>query len=372
MNKICILISGYPRDNARVFHRQAKSLLSFGFNVSILTNDGGIEENVEGIDIYCTEFWSSRLKILLFAKKQFLTKSFHINADVYFIHSPELLSLGLLLKAKGKKVVYDAHEDLPRHILEKEWLPRFSRLPISFFSNIYLNFVFERIDALISPHNHIVERYKSINRNCILITNFSKTSSDFNFDLSEYLSRHKIICYSGTAYFHSNQIQILDSINDFEDVIYNIAGTIPEKLYLDMQGHTAFSKVNFFGLIGYDRMKDFYQKARIGLVIIDYRLNLGSKMGTFAVNKMFEYMESGLPIVCSDYDLWIQVIEKYNCGLYVKPGNVFEIKKAINFLLENPALAYEMGQNGIKAVHGEYNWNNEEIKMKDLFVRFIK
>ena len=370
MNNISILISGYPRDNARVFQRQAKSLLSFGFSVSILTNDGGVEECVDGINIYCTNFWQSRLKILFFATKQFLRKSIEINADIYLIHSPELLFLGLLLKSRGKKVVYDVHEDLPRHILDKEWLPRFSRLPISIISDFYLNFVFSKIDALISPHSHVIDRYKSINSNCTLITNFAKSVSDFNFDLSEYLGRRKVICYSGTCYFHSNQIQILEAIKDNEDVIYSIAGTIPEKLYLEMKSHESFIKLNFLGLIDYRLMKDFYNKARIGMIIMDYKPNWGSKRGTYAVNKMFEYMESGLPIICSDYDLWIQVINKYNCGVYVKPGNITEIKSAINFLLENPTVAYQMGQNGVNAIHSEYNWSFEEVKLHELFIEF--
>ena len=368
MKNICILISGYPRDNARVFQRQAKSLLSFGFNVSILTNDGGVEECVDGLNIYCTKFWRSRLMILFFAKKQFFRKSQNIDADIYFIHSPELLPLALTLKSLGKKIVYDAHEDLPNHILEKEWLPRFSRLPISFLSNIYMNFVFARIDALISPHSHVIDRYSTINNNSILVTNFSKSEPDSNFDITEYLSRRRVICYSGTAYYHSNQIQILEAIKNLENVIYRIAGTIPDKLFLKMQSHEAFEKVNFLGLMEYRFLKDFYQKARIGMVIMDYKLNLGSKKGTYAVNKIFEYMESGLPIICSDYDLWIQVIEKYNCGIFVKPGDITAIKNAINYLLENPILAYEMGQNGFKATQIEYNWIFEEDKLRKLFL----
>ena len=368
MNHLCILISGYPRDNARVFQRQAKSLFSCGFNVSIITNDGGAEECVDGINIYCTNFWSSRLRILLFARKQFFQKCKDVNADIYFIHSPELLPLVFKLKSMGKKVVYDAHEDLPRHIIEKEWLPRISRVPISFLSNLYLNFVFARINALISPHSHVIERYSSINKNCILITNFSKSDSDQNFDISNYLSRGRVICYSGTAYFHSNQIQILEAIKNIEDVTYIIAGTIPDKLYLDMQKHAAFSKVSFLGLMEYRFLEGFYQKARIGMVIIDYKLNLGSKRGTFAVNKMFEYMQAGLPIICSDYDLWIGVIEKYNCGIFVKPGDITAIKNAIQYLLENPEIAYEMGQNGLIATQIEYNWNSEEKKLCKLFL----
>lgn len=310
MNKVCILISGYPRDNARIFQRQAKSLLVSGFDVSILTNDGGIDECIDGINIFCTKFWSSRFKVLLFARQQFLERCLKINSDIYFIHSPELLWLGLKLKSLGKIVIYDAHEDLPRHILEKEWLPRLFRLPISFLVNIFLDFTFSKIDAIVSPHLHVIERYRLINSNCVLITNFTKTVSSSNFNLNEYLNRPNSICYSGTAYFHSNQIQVLEAIKDIDDIVYNIAGTIPDKLYRQMQSHVSFTKVNFLGLLEFKYLANFYLNARIGIVIIDYKLNLGNKRGTYAVNKMFEYMESGLPIICSDYDLWIEVIEK--------------------------------------------------------------
>lgn len=371
MTNIAILISGYPRDNARVFQRQAKSLMAYGFNVSILTNDGGVEEVVDGISIFCTVFWRSRIRTLLFARKQFYRKALDINADIYFLHSPELLALGLVLKSRGKKIVYDAHEDLVRHILEKEWLPRFTRLPISFITNIYLNYVFARIDAIVSPHSHVVDRYKAINENCILITNFAKNVSNSNFSLEDYLRRGKVICYSGTAYYHSNQLQILEAIKDYNDVTYCIAGTIPEKLHLQMQAHVAYNKVKFLGLIEQKLLRDLYQNAQIGVVIIDYKLNLGGKKGTHAVNKMYEYMDAGLPIICSDYDLWIEVIEKYNCGIYVKPGNVTEIKNAISYLLANPQLAYEMGQNGAHAVQKEYNWNFEEKKLQKLFSSLV-
>jgi len=368
VKSVCILTSGYLRDNARNFQRQAKSILSFGFNVSILTNDGGNDECIDGIDIYCTKFWKSRIMILLFAWKQFYHKSININADIYLIHSPELLLLGLLLKLKGKKVIYDAHEDLPNHIIEKEWLPRLTRKTISYFTSIYMNFVFSKIDAVISPHTHVLDRYSSINKNCILIANFPLYLSNLKVSYSEYCKRGKVICYSGTCYPHSNQLQILEAIKDFEFLSYSIAGFIPEDLYFKMQEHVSFSKVNFLGMIKYKSLKDFYKKAQIGLVIMDYKLNLGGKRGTFAVNKIFEYMEAGLPIICSDYDLWIELIDKYKCGLYVKPGDIIEIKKAIKYLYENPKIAYKMGQNGINAIDKEYNWKVEENKLRELFL----
>jgi hypothetical protein len=52
MVKVCHIISGYFRIEARVFQRQCKSLKNNGFEVSVLTNDGEPEEVIDGIPFY--------------------------------------------------------------------------------------------------------------------------------------------------------------------------------------------------------------------------------------------------------------------------------------------------------------------------------
>ena len=70
---VCHVISGYYRNDPRIFQRQCKSLRDANFSVCILTNDNQPDEILEGIPIYSSNnFSSSRLRILLFAKKQFL------------------------------------------------------------------------------------------------------------------------------------------------------------------------------------------------------------------------------------------------------------------------------------------------------------
>ena len=78
------------------------------------------------------------------------------------------------------------------------------------------------------------------------------------------------------------------------------------------------------------------------------------------VNKIFEYMYFGLPIICTDFDLWKEFVSKYKCGILVNPNSITEIRNAVQYLVDNKKLAYEMGQNGRKAIMETYNWSSQE------------
>jgi len=346
-------------------------MLNFGYSVTILTNDDLPDETIEGIDIKCINSkFNLRLVNLLFAKFQFFKDAISINADVYQLHSPELISLGAALKKKGKKVLYDAHEDMPRHILEKHWIPFFFRKLISIYVEFYMRYYLKKYDGIISPHQHVVDDLSKINQNIILITNFAKVKDRKQDDEEDFIKKLNVLCYSGTCYLHSNQLQILKAISDLK-VSYWIAGSISPFLYNQMSKVNSFNKVNYVGRLSSENLNKFYSSCGIGMVVLDYKMNWGGRKGTFAVNKMFEYMEASLPIICSDYEMWVDVIEKYNCGLYVRPGNVEEIRNSILYLLNNPAKAYKMGQNGRKAIIEEYNWGKVEEKYYEFCEKII-
>lgn len=371
MTKVCHIISGYFRTDARVFQRQCKSLVNGGFEVCMLTNDGQPCEIIDGIEIFATDkYWKNRIKVFFFANSQFIKKALEIDADIYQLHSPELIHLGLSLKGKGKIVIYDAHEDLPRHILEKEWIPIFMRKTISRMVEVFMKKSLAKYHEIISPHSHVVKQLKSINNNVTLITNFPIINTLDEVSLDDYLKRDKIMCYTGTVYEYSNQESILDAMLDVPDINYDIAGFIGDSHLERLSTHQVFNRVKFRGRIPWSEMRTFYNKTIIGLVIYDYKLNLGNKLGSFGTNKLFEYMEAGLPFICTNYMLWEEVVTKHNCGLLVEPGNSDQISNAIKFLLNNPEKAYEMGQNGRKAVITEYNWNTQGKTYIDIYNKY--
>ncbi len=367
MAKICHVLSGYLRDDARI-NRQCQSLVKAGHEVSILTNDGLKNDLQKEIKIIvCKRFWKNRIKTLLLARWQFFEEIKEIDADIYQLHSPELLNLIWYLKKLKKKIVYDAHEDLPNHILEKEWIPWILRRIISLTASFYFYFVFPKLDGIISPHNHVIKKIKKINKTSVEISNFPLINIRGELNFEDYLLRDNTACYAGTVYNYSNQENTIDVVKKIEGLKYKVAGHIDQSFKKKLNQRASTKDVSYLGRIEKEELKEFLNTSTIGLSIYDYRKNLGGNLGSFATNKLFEYMEAGLPVICTDFEMWKKLIEEENCGICIKPNDTKELEKALKFLIDNKEEAFRMGQNGRSAVKNKYNWVSQQEKYNALF-----
>lgn len=83
--------------------------------------------------------------------------------------------------------------------------------------------------------------------------------------------------------------------------------------------------------------------------------------------KIFEEMMAGLPVVCTDFVLWQEFVDRWHCGICVDPEDPAAVTSAIQYLLTHPEEAKQMGENGRKAVKEEFNWGVEEKKLLALY-----
>ena len=126
--------------------------------------------------------------------------------------------------------------------------------------------------------------------------------------------------------------------------------------------------VDYAGQIDYDKLFPFMQECSAGMAIRTYAdPNVGYKKGSLGVNKFFEYMMAGIPIICSASEVWTEIIEKYNCGILVDPDNCDSISNAILYLINNPDTAKKMGDNGHKAAQEFFNWSTQERILFDMY-----
>lgn len=357
--KICHLSSVHDRYDPRVFQKECSSLAGVGYNVVYIVNDGEPDEIKNGVHIKSTGLpKGSHLRRILKVTKKIKKMALSESADVYHFHDPELIPVGLFLKKKGFVVIDDVHEDVPRDILSKTWIPKFLRNLISFSVEKYEECNLKKFDYLITVSPFLVERLEEINPNVVQVTNYPIVSSVPKIDKEEYLKRSNTICFTGAISSAWQHGYILDALKDV-GCRYLMAGKT-EPGYLESLGnHSEFNKVEYRGVVPPSEVIKIFEESKIGMAVADYRPGAGYKRGTLGNTKIYEYMRAGLPIVCTDFDAWIGQVGKYDCGICVNPTDTKSIKTAIKQLFDNPEKAYVMGQNGQKAVMEEYNWEKQ-------------
>ena len=268
----------------------------------------------------------------------------------------------------GKKVIYDVHEDYPLDITEKQWIPKYIRSISSYIFNRYEMRMAKKLDSIVSVTPQIINRFKKVNGNTVLITNYPIIESCVKNN--NYCNNNKQICFAGTISHSRMHHNIIDAIEKLKDVRYALAGS--NTMYLDsLRKKSGFKNVDYLGRISYKEVLDMYRDSQIGIVLENYDSLNYQKEGSLGVTKLFEYMMAGLPVICTDFSLHKEIIDKYKCGICINPNNINEIVEAIKYLIENEEVRNEMGENGIKAVLKEYNWNSNEKELLDLYYKLL-
>lgn len=362
--KVCHFSSAHPATDIRVFHKECVSLAKAGHEVYLVVANSE-EKIVEGVHIVSvTSEATGRFSRMLKTAKAVYQKALSLDADVYHFHDPELLRFALKLKRKGKKVIYDAHEDLPKQIMGKYWINKSLRGLVAFSIQKYENYVCKRISGVITATPFIAERFVKVNKNTLDINNFPKLNELAND--SPWSEKGNYACYIGGISEIRGLSQVIDAFELQEGLKLKLAGPITsgsnsygEKL----QAKKGWSSVEYLGIINRSEVKEVMSSSKVGIVTF---LPLPNHIDA-QPNKMFEYMSAGIPVIGSFFPLWKEILEKNNCGLCINPESPDEIAKALKTLTEDDALAEEMGRNGRKAVLEIYNWEKEKDKLLSFY-----
>ncbi|RST74187.1 glycosyltransferase [Siminovitchia acidinfaciens] len=361
--RVCHLTSVHSHTDTRIFIKECQSLARAGYEVHLVA-PGAPSAVLEEVHVHGIEKEeSSRLKRMAKAMDKVYKKGLEIDADVYHFHDPELIPVGLKLKKKGKKVIYDVHEDVPRQILNKSWLPFKSQKVISKLFETYEEKASKKFDLLITATAFIRDRFLDIKANAVDVNNFPILNELKTDDVS-WESKESSVCYVGGISKVRGVEEMVRAMEMTEGISLLMGGNfIPPNGKEEVMKYKGWNKVKHLGFLNRMEVKGVYQRSIAGLVLLHPRINY---MDALPV-KMFEYMAAGIPVIASNFPVWKSIVEGNDCGLCVDPLNPKEIAEAITFMKENPGDAERMGQNGRKAVENIYNWEQESIKLIDAY-----
>jgi len=376
MKKIIFIGSSVHQWNdPRILHKQSVSL-SKHFSVELHIPAPFKKKKFKGVNIYGLPEWTSksdRIRII----KQLLIRILKSKAAIVHLHDPELIPIGILVKAfTKKKVIFDFHEQYEFNIVKREWIPEFLHIPLV---KTYLMFervackVFDGVIGVIedqlpvlstNSNNRIVKNYPIIHYHNqmgkVYKTKERNVSIVYLGDITSERRIHELIELTGI-------------LNRTYSIITHIIGRnknqqYAEKLNSIINKYKINNKVKLHGYIPIEEAMQILSQSDIGLLP---PRNPKDFVRSLPV-KLFDYMSAGIPVIMPEFPLSKDVVMKHKCGVLVDPMDRNSMIKGLELLIGNPKLRAEMGQNGFNAVLKYYSWQSQEKKLIDLYKTIVK
>ncbi|MFN4190866.1 MAG: glycosyltransferase, partial [Pseudothermotoga sp.] len=167
--KIVHFTTVHPAFDIRIFHKEAKTLAQAGYNVTLIAQHEK-EEIVNGVRIIPLPRSKNRLsRFLILTWCAFFT-AIRQRAQIYHFHDPELIPVGIALRLAGKKVIYDVHEDLPRQILSKPWIPRSLRSFVAKMAQMLEKIAAKSLNGIVAVTPNIANHFPE--KKTVIVQNF--------------------------------------------------------------------------------------------------------------------------------------------------------------------------------------------------------
>lgn len=366
-HRVAHVTSVHRADDPRIFLKECRTLADAGHHVTLIAR-GAAPTDLGAIAFHSLGDVSGRAARVVVMPWRVLRAARHIRAHLYHLHDPELLPVGMVLKLFGARVIYDAHEDLPRQIAYKPYLPSWSRGGVALAAGVIEAIATRTFDAVVAATPRIAARFPA--ERTVLVQNFPLMREFGAARAVTYDERPPLVAYVGRVTAEVGALVMADAarlVGRERPVRFVIAGPIETELSTAVARRAAPATVEMPGWLGREEVVDLLGAARVGLVLFQPVQNYVDAYPT----KLFEYMASEVPAVASDFPVWRDIVAPVDAGLLVDPTDPVAVARAIETLLGDPGRAAEMGRRGRAAVLERYRWDEQGARLVDLYRRVL-
>lgn len=361
--RIALIASVHAVIDVRVFYKEACSLVRGGHTVTLFTrtipNAEAVmrQAGVRYMPLYSpNQRWRRPIQWL-----QLIQLLLQGRFDVWHFHNPELLPLLVFIRrafVPHVRLIYDVHEDVPKDIMSKPYIPIWLRQPTALVADVVERWCMKYCDLVVAATD-------AIQRRCNLSA--ARTAAVHNYPLISD-SPITLIAPTDDGIVRVIYLGGLAEVRGIRDIVQAMALLRNHPIELILLGSftpTAFEaeirqeagpNVHIISQVPFTKSRGYLMQSDIGIVCFWPEPNHIEAMP----NKLFEYMEAGLPIIASDFPLWREIVARVGCGLLVNPQDPPAIAAAILQLAHDKELRQTMGAAGRRAVYEHYSWQAEE------------
>lgn len=281
-----------------------------------------------------------------------------LKPEIYWSNDLDtVLPCYLVSKFRKRKLVFDAHELFTE-------VPELENSPIKkkIWHKIEQRFA-TRADYFITVNNSLAKKFNELyGINPVVIRNVpEKTELPLPHirTILNIPNNHLILIVQGSGINHGRGLmETLMAIKDVSLTTLLVIGSgdaVAEGKRLTNELDIS-NRVHFISRLPYSGLMQYTQMADIGLAFdthpcLNFQLALP--------NKIFDYFNAGIAVICGDQPEIAKLVETYRCGYQMKTSDVKGIVWAINFYQSNPDVLANHKAMAKKASETE-QWENEK------------
>jgi len=389
MKKVIMAEFSDVRFDARV-NKEAEALADMGFVVKLHMYDTSIRKSIikrEGnIEYYIHAFPARRANInwdgiirkylgaILILFKINLWILFH-KADFYHAHNLRFLLANYIAAIIYRsKLVYDAHEIHSEHYDNSKFIGKLKNKINMYYEKLVLPKCFAFIQASEERAEFIAKKYKIqtpyVINNYVPLKNIQRNS---RIRTELRLNDFPIMFYSGGVYLGGGRRldRVIEAVSQINDLYFIIIGfmndSVKQQLDILLNNYSLNERVFILPPKPHNELYEYASSADFGIIPLAGE-SINTKLS--ALNKISEYLMSGLPILCSDYENLKKVVYENPVG---KIGITFDVKSTDSIrdsilIMIQEFQTTKMKSNAFQLAKTIYNWENEIIILKKIYL----
>jgi glycosyltransferase involved in cell wall biosynthesis len=372
--RVCHVCSGHQTDDGRVFRRACAALAAAGYDVHLIAvgKEAAVYRDQE-VTIHPLPQCRTRRERLM-RRSRVARMASALAPDLFHVHEPELLA-PVLACARSRPVVYDVHESFLDVLMDREWIPRWLRPAARLAWDHMERRLVQRCAGVVVANPQGVPRYQRIHPRVRLVANYPDLA---HFQHLQPPMRDGSTCvYAGVILRNRGVSEVIAALGILKArglmVRLDLAGPPESEEYLaslweqsDRLG--VRDRITYHGFVTEAEAHMLVNRASIGLVP---HLRVGNNLANVPV-KMLECMALGLPVVYSDFPHHHEIAGVVGAGIAVEPDRPEQIADAVEYLVQNPGPARQMGEAGRAVVLERFNWSTECLKLLGLYREILR